>query len=150
VAEQLALAASPHLEQVDDALSGPFGTPVPIMGQNDSPSEEGPFVISPSSSAAAIPDSSVIASSSMYPCSVQCVAYDESMIEYTLKALQEKGRAKAEGCMGEIIRSLPSHLLVLLSLYYFTLYGLYILFSTLPTFLTLHRSRATLYYLMNF
>ena len=32
-------------------------------------------------------------------------------IEYALKALEETGRAEAEGRLGEIIRSLPSHLL---------------------------------------
>jgi 20S proteasome subunit alpha 6 len=32
-------------------------------------------------------------------------------IEYALKALEEKGRAEAEGRLGEIIRCLPSHLL---------------------------------------
>jgi len=72
VAEQLAV--SPHPEQVDDALSGAFEIPCPIVGQNELaaslPSEEGPFVISPSSSAPAIPDSSVIASSSSSDTSV--------------------------------------------------------------------------------
>ena len=32
-------------------------------------------------------------------------------MEYALKALEEKGRAEAEGRLGEIIRCLPSHLL---------------------------------------
>ena len=73
VAEQLAV--SPHPEQVDDALSGAFEIPGPIMGQNEliasaPPSEEGPFVVSPSSSAPAMPDSSVIASSSSSDTSV--------------------------------------------------------------------------------
>jgi 20S proteasome subunit alpha 6 len=73
VAEQLAV--SPHPEQVDDALSGAFEIPSPIVGQNElaasAPlSEEGPFVVSPSSSAPAIPDSSVIASSSSSDTSV--------------------------------------------------------------------------------
>ena len=73
VAEQLAV--SPHPEQLDDASSGPFETPGPSVGQNEltasaPPSEEGPFVISPSSSAPAIPDSSVIASSSSSDTSV--------------------------------------------------------------------------------
>jgi 20S proteasome subunit alpha 6 len=73
VAEQLAV--SPHPEQVDDALSGAFEIPGPIVGQNEltasaPPSEEGPFVISPSSSAPAMPDSSVIASSSSSDTSV--------------------------------------------------------------------------------
>ena len=73
VAEQLAV--SPHPEQVDDVLSGPFEIPGPIVGQNEltasaPPSEEGPFVISPSSSAPAMPDSSVIASSSSSDTSV--------------------------------------------------------------------------------
>ncbi len=73
VAEQLAV--SPHPEQVDDALSGTFEIPGPIVGQNEQtasapPSEEGPFVISPSSSAPAMPDSSVIASSSSSDTSV--------------------------------------------------------------------------------
>jgi 20S proteasome subunit alpha 6 len=73
VAEQLAV--SPHPEQVDDALSGAFEIPGPIVGQNEltvsaPPSEEGPFVVSPSSSAPAIPDSSVIASSSSSDTSV--------------------------------------------------------------------------------
>jgi 20S proteasome subunit alpha 6 len=73
VAEQLAV--SPHPEQVDGASSGPFETPDPVVGQNEltasvPPSEEGPFVISPSSSAPAIPDSSVIASSSSSDTSV--------------------------------------------------------------------------------
>jgi 20S proteasome subunit alpha 6 len=73
VAEQLAV--SPHPEQVDDALSGTFEIPGPVVGQNEltasaPPSEEGPFVISPSSSAPAIPDSSVIASSSSSDTSV--------------------------------------------------------------------------------
>jgi 20S proteasome subunit alpha 6 len=73
VAEQLAV--SPHPEQVDDALSGAFEIPGPIVGQNEQtasapPSEEGPFVISPSSSAPAMPDSSVIASSSSSDTSV--------------------------------------------------------------------------------
>jgi len=73
VAEQLAV--SPHPEQVDDPLSGSFEIPGPIVGQNEltasaPPSEEGPFVISPSSSAPAMPDSSVIASSSSSDTSV--------------------------------------------------------------------------------
>lgn len=73
VAEQLAV--SPHPEQVDDALSGVFEIPGPIVGQNElavsaPPSEEGPFVVSPSSSAPAMPDSSVIASSSSSDTSV--------------------------------------------------------------------------------
>jgi 20S proteasome subunit alpha 6 len=73
VAEQLAV--SPHPEQVDDALLGPFEIPGPIVGQNEltasaPPSEEGPFVISPSSSAPAMPDSSVVASSSSSDTSV--------------------------------------------------------------------------------
>jgi len=73
VAEQLAV--SPHPEQVDDALSGTFEIPGPIVGQNElttsgPPSEEGPFVVSPSSSAPAMPDSSVIASSSSSDTSV--------------------------------------------------------------------------------
>jgi 20S proteasome subunit alpha 6 len=73
VAEQLAV--SPHPEQVDDALSGAFEIRSPIVGQNEltasaPPSEEGPFVISPSSSAPAMPDSSVIASSSSSDTSV--------------------------------------------------------------------------------
>jgi 20S proteasome subunit alpha 6 len=73
VAEQLAV--SPHPEQVDDALSGAFEIPGLIVGQNEltasaPPSEEGPFVISPSSSAPAMPDSSVIASSSSSDTSV--------------------------------------------------------------------------------
>ena len=73
VAEQLAV--SPHPEQVDDALSGAFEIPGPVVGQNEltasaPPSEDGPFVVSPSSSAPAIPDSSVIASSSSSDTSV--------------------------------------------------------------------------------
>lgn len=73
VAEQLAV--SPHPEQVDDALSGAFEIPGPIVGPNEltalaPSSEEGPFVISPSSSAPAMPDSSVIASSSSSDTSV--------------------------------------------------------------------------------
>ena len=73
VAEQLAV--SPHPEQVDVALSGAFEIPGPIVGQNEltasaPPSEEGPFVVSPSSSAPAMPDSSVIASSSSSDTSV--------------------------------------------------------------------------------
>ena len=73
VAEQLAV--SPHPEQVDDPLSGPFEIPGPNVGQNEltvsvPPSEEGPFVVSPSSSAPAMPDSSVIASSSSSDTSV--------------------------------------------------------------------------------
>ena len=67
VAEQLAVA--PHPEQLDGALSDPFETPDPIESQDDlatsvPPAEEGPLVVSPSSSAPANPDSSVIASSS--------------------------------------------------------------------------------------
>jgi 20S proteasome subunit alpha 6 len=73
VAEQLAV--SPHPEQVDGPLSGPFEIPGPTVGQNEltvsaPPSEEGPFVVSPSSSAPAMPDSSVIASSSSSDTSV--------------------------------------------------------------------------------
>jgi 20S proteasome subunit alpha 6 len=73
VAEQLAVA--PHPEQLDGALSGSFETPGPIESQNDlatsvPPAEEGPLVVSPSSSAPAIPDSSVIASSSSSDTSV--------------------------------------------------------------------------------
>ena len=72
-AEQLAVA--PHPEQLDGALSGSFETPGPIESQNDlatsvPPAEEGPLVVSPSSSAPAIPDSSVIASSSSSDTSV--------------------------------------------------------------------------------
>ena len=60
---------------MDDALSGAFEIPGPIVGQNEltasaPPSEEGPYVISPSSSAPAMPDSSVIASSSSSDTSV--------------------------------------------------------------------------------
>jgi len=73
VAEQLAVG--PHLEQPDGALSGPLETPGPIESQNElatsvPPAEEGPLVVSPSSSAPAIPDSSVIASSSSSDTSV--------------------------------------------------------------------------------
>ncbi len=73
VAEQLAV--SPHPEQVDDALSGTFEISGPIVGQNEltasaPPSEEGLFVVSPSSSAPLMPDSSVIASSSSSDTSV--------------------------------------------------------------------------------
>jgi len=73
VAEQLAVA--PHPEQPGGALSGTFETPGPIESQNMlatsvPPAEEGPLVVSPSSSAPAIPDSSVIASSSSSDTSV--------------------------------------------------------------------------------
>ena len=69
------LTVSPHPEQVDGPLSGPFEISGPIVGQNEltvsaPPSEEGPFVVSPSSSAPAMPDSSVIASSSSSDTSV--------------------------------------------------------------------------------
>ncbi len=74
VAEQLTVA--PHPEQLNGgALSGPFDIPGPNVVQNElassaPPTEEGPFVVSPSSSAPAVPDSSVIASSSSSETSV--------------------------------------------------------------------------------
>jgi 20S proteasome subunit alpha 6 len=73
VAEQLAV--SPHPEQLDGALSGPSEISGPIDAQNElaasaPPCEDGPFVVSPSSSAPAVPDSSVIASSSSSDTSV--------------------------------------------------------------------------------
>jgi 20S proteasome subunit alpha 6 len=85
VAEHLAVA--PHPEQVDGASSGPFEISGPIDARNElavsaPPSEEGAFVISPSSSAPAVPDSSVLASSSSSDTSVaaprtESVAPDE-------------------------------------------------------------------------
>ena len=73
VAEQLAIA--PDSEQLDGALSGALEISGSNEAQNEPvaeapPSEEGPFVISPSSSAPAVPDSSVIASSSSSDTSV--------------------------------------------------------------------------------
>ena len=66
---------APHPEQLDGAPSGPFEVPGSIDAQNElaasaPPSEEGVFVISPSSSAPAVPDSSVLASSSSSDTSV--------------------------------------------------------------------------------
>ena len=71
------LTVAPHPEQLDDsgAPSGPFEVPGSLDAQNElaasaPPSDEGAFVISPSSSAPAIPDSSVLASSSSSDTSV--------------------------------------------------------------------------------
>ena len=74
VAEQLTVVSQP--EQQDGAVSGPFEIPGPNdAAQNElatmaPPTEEGPLVVSPSSSAPAVPDSSVIASSSSSDTSV--------------------------------------------------------------------------------
>jgi 20S proteasome subunit alpha 6 len=73
-AEQLTVVSQP--EQQDGAVSGPFEIPGPNeAAQNElatmaPPTEEGPLVVSPSSSAPAVPDSSVIASSSSSDTSV--------------------------------------------------------------------------------
>ena len=85
VAGQLVVA--PHPEQADGVLSGPFEVPGSVDGQNElaaiaPPSEEGAFVVSPSSSVPAVPDSSVLASSSSSDTSIaalptESVALDE-------------------------------------------------------------------------
>lgn len=70
------LTVAPHPEQLDGgAPSGPFEVPGSLDAQNElaasaPPSDEGAFVISPSSSAPAVPDSSVLASSSSSDTSV--------------------------------------------------------------------------------
>ncbi len=69
------LTVAPHPEQLEGAPSAPFEVPGSIDAQNElapsaPPSEEGVFVISPSSSAPAVPDSSVLASSSSSDTSV--------------------------------------------------------------------------------
>ncbi|KAF8267094.1 hypothetical protein EI94DRAFT_1771950 [Lactarius quietus] len=79
------LTVAPHPEQLD--ASGPFEVPGPIDAQTElaasaPTSDEGVFVISPSSSAPAVPDSSVLASSSSSDTSVaapptELVALDE-------------------------------------------------------------------------
>jgi 20S proteasome subunit alpha 6 len=66
---------APHPEQLDGAPSGPFEVPESVDAQSElaasaPPSEEGVFVVSPSSSAPAVPDSSVVASSSSSDTSV--------------------------------------------------------------------------------
>lgn len=78
-------AVAPHPEQVDGALSGPVPGPVDAndeLAASAPPSEEGAFVVSPSSSAPAVPISSVLASSSSSDTSVaapptESVAPDE-------------------------------------------------------------------------
>ena len=69
------LTVAPHPEQLDGAPSDPFEIPGSIDAQNElapsvPPLEEGVFVISPSSSVPAVPDSSVLASSSSSDTSV--------------------------------------------------------------------------------
>ena len=69
------LTVAPHPEQLDGAPPGPFEVPGSVDAQNElaasaPPSDEGVSVISPSSSAPAVPDSSVLASSSSSDTSV--------------------------------------------------------------------------------
>jgi 20S proteasome subunit alpha 6 len=74
VSEQLTLAS--HSEQQDSAVSGPFEIPSPNeaaqngLATSAPPTEEGPLGVSPSSTAPAVPDSSVIPSSSSSDTSV--------------------------------------------------------------------------------
>jgi 20S proteasome subunit alpha 6 len=85
-----------------------------VRGERATPFTQAASTISPQSVAGPLrgalsPDSAH--GSQQTHVSLAVLAVWRMTIEYALKALEETGRAEAEGRLGEIIRSLPSHLL---------------------------------------